>query len=512
VTYETNYDGSQDEGDEASDDVLARFLAPFAGNDLKAGLAGSEARLIAINEGRLLDFLEHSAHRDQFAGLRGWAHDALDGRGERAERTLLVNLNLRSVAAGAAESLVERQLQKLTAADLWRPCDTCSHRAQCPLRFNAATMRDEASGPAVRGRVRRLFEVVHLRRKAHVTMRDLRSALSWILLRDHGCEDIARLIKQGPASELRALHYTQALADHGSGGRHGTDDRLVAVLREADPGRVNSAQLDRRLDRDPAGAVPWMTFESREQSPHSVMREATRNVAKGVDDVPLPRLLDQRRALLEEWRRWAYFERRDEGWREMLPYRSLKQLETVLVSRTSSSETSVPLAEEIRDQVIEAISLAEGLRHPALFQKYLALRVTRIRGATIRSYRLFPKEDFEVVVPSYGALDEYLECSPDTLELRAREVQGRATLRVSLDLLEMLALIRSGYRPSPADLQGMFVNLLIFRNELMNLPFSKIVVTPDEQKLYEISAAPDADVGVRLALRSYDAALPSEAP
>jgi hypothetical protein len=96
--------------------------------------------------------------------------------------------------------------------------------------------------------------------------------------------------------------------------------------------------------------------------------------------------------------------------------------------------------------------------------------------------------------------------------LRAREVQGRATLRVSLDLLEMLALIRSGYRPSPADLQGMFVNLLIFRNELMNLPFSKIVVTPDEQKLYEISAAPDADVGVRLALRSYDAALPSEAP
>jgi hypothetical protein len=58
----------------------------------------------------------------------------------------------------------------------------------------------------------------------------------------------------------------------------------------------------------------------------------------------------------------------------------------------------------------------------------------------------------------------------------------------------------------------MFVNLLIFRNELMNLPFSKIVVTPDEQKLYEISAAPDADVGVRLALRSYDAALPSEAP
>ena len=34
----------------------------------------------------------------------------------------------------------------------------------------------------------------------------------------------------------------------------------------------------------------------------------------------------------------------------------------------------------------------------------------------------------------------------------------------------MLELIRSGYRPSPSDLQGLFVNLLIFRNALLNLP------------------------------------------
>ncbi len=514
VSYETNYDGSQDEGDRASDDVLAKFLAPFEGDDLAKSLAGSDARLIAVNEGRLLDFLEHSAHRGRFAAMREFAHRALDGRGELLPLTLLVNLNLRSVAAGGALSLVEQQLQKLTAPELWSACDSCAYRSQCPLRFNAATMRDEASGPAARGRVRRLFEVVHLRRKAHVTMRDLRSALSWILLRDHGCEDIGRLIKQGATAELRALYYSQALADHGQGGRHGTDDRLVAVLRETDPGRVNSAPLDRRLDRDPSKAVPWMTFESREQSPHTVMREATRNAAKGRDDLPLARLLDERRGLLEEWRRWAYFERRDEGWREMLPYRSLKQLESVLVTRASSNDTSVPVADKIRDQVIEAISLSEGLRHPGLFQKYLALRVTRLRGATIRSYRLFPKEAFEVVVPSYRSLGEYLECSPDTLELRAKEAFGRATLRVSLDLLEMLELIRCGFRPSPAALQGMFVNLLIFRNELMNLPFSRIVVTPDEQDLYEISAQPDADVGVRLELHSYDAALtsPMEAP
>jgi serine/threonine protein kinase len=505
VSYETNYDGSQDEGDTASDDVLARFLAPFEGESL-TGLAGSEARLIAVNEGRLLDFLTHSAHKDRFGGLRTFAHRALDAQGALPDRALLVNLNLRSIAAGGVDALVERQLRELTKAELWKPCDGCSHRTRCPLKFNADTMRDDASGPAVRSRVRRLFEVVHLRRKAHVTMRDLRSALSWILLRDRGCEDVGRLVAGGATGELLDLHYSQALADDGRVGRHGTDDRLVSVLREADPGRVNSPGLDRRLDRSPVDAVPWMTFEGREQTPESVMREATRNVARGVDEVPLRRLLDERRALLERWRRWAYFERRDEGWRDMLPYRSLRQLESVLVARDGGAEALRPLAEKIRDNVIEAVSLSEGLRHPGLFSRYLALRMTRMRGASIHSYRLFPKEAFEVTVPSYGTLDDYLECAPDALELAARPEFGRATLRISLDLLEMLELIRSGYRPSPADLQGMFVNLLIFRNELMNLPFSRIIVTPDEQDLYEISASPDPDVGIRLTLKPYDAA------
>ncbi len=502
VSYETNYDGSQDEGEVASDEVLARFFEPFHGPTL-TGLAGSEARLIAINEGRLLDFLSHSRHKDRFVGLREFALKALDAQGASPERSLLVNLNLRSVAAGGAESLVERQLRALTDRNLWKPCERCSLLQRCPLKFNALSMQDDASGPAVRARIRRLFEIVHLRRKAHVTIRDLRSALSWILLQDHGCEDVARLIKKGTQAELADLYYPQALADRGRTGRHGVDDRLVALLREADPGRVNAPQLDRRLDRNPDGAVPWMTFETRTQTPASVLREATRDALRHVEELSsLPRLLQERRALIERWRRWAYFERRDEGWREMLPYRSLRELEEVLGGRPGEP-VDARRDSRLRDEVIEAISLSEGLRHPGLVSRYLGLQMTRVKGTSIHSYRLFPKEAFSVTVPSYGTLGEYLECAPDALELTAKEQFGRARLRISLDLLEMLELIRSGYRPSPADLQGMFVNLLIFRNELMNLPFNRIVVTQDERDLYEIAASPDKQVGVRLSLKPY---------
>ena len=68
----------------------------------------------------------------------------------------------------------------------------------------------------------------------------------------------------------------------------------------------------------------------------------------------------------------------------------------------------------------------------------------------------------------------------------------------------MLELIRSGYRPSPADLQGLFVNLLIFRNALLNLPFDRVMVTPDDENLYEIIGSIDPKVGISLRFGRYD--------
>ena len=189
VRYETNYDGSQDEGDRTNDSVLSEFLSPFEGSSLK-GLEGSAARLIAINEGRLLDFLAHSEFADRFAGLRRFVLEALNAEQQPA-KALLVNLNLRAVTAGGVESLMERQLVAMLKDELWSPCADCAHASKCPIKHNVDTLRAPGAGEAVRERIRRLFEVVHLRRRAHVTMRDLRSSLSFLLMRDHGCDEVA---------------------------------------------------------------------------------------------------------------------------------------------------------------------------------------------------------------------------------------------------------------------------------------------------------------------------------
>jgi serine/threonine protein kinase len=511
LTYETNYDGSQDEEDVENDKVLARFFAPFSGAQL-AGLDGGQARLIAINEGRLLDFLEHGASRDDFGGLRRFVKETLDGA-DPPEGALLVNLNLRAVTAGGRESLVERQLGAMLKPELWAPCQGCDYRLRCPLKHNADSLRDEVNGATVRDRVRRFFEVVHLRRRSHITMRDLRSALSWLLLRDHGCEDVGRMLTrpdEGSGDELAALYYPEAFA-HGSGRPERTvDDRLVRLLREADVGFVNSPQLDHHLDHDPDAAVPWMTFEGRSDYARSVLASLTRDTPRSLGEVALPgdarlaELLSRRRTLVSRWRRWAYHERRDDGWQEMTPYRSLRLLEAVTISPDENARLRA--GEDLRDRIIDAISLSEGLRSPAIRREYLGLRVSRVKNPSIRGYRLFPCGGFRIEVSAGGRLSEYLEYSADAVSLVASPALGTARLRVSLDLLEMLELIQSGYRPSPADLQGLFVNLLIIRNELLSLPFDRIMVTEDDANFHVILASTGADGDIRLSLADYEAA------
>lgn len=501
--YETNYDGSQDEEDRSNDDVLDEFLKPFAG-DAVAGFRGNDVRLIAINEGRLLDFLAHGPQALAYSALRRFVLDALAGQ-QPPDGALLVNLNLRAVTAGGADSLVERQLLQLLQPALWAPCRQCSLRASCPLLHNAETLRDPNSGPAVRERVRRLFEVVHLRRRAHVTMRDLRSALSWLLLRDHGCEDVKTLLSAANGPELAnllALNYSEAFADPDSGssfplhaeGPERAVDRLVRRLREADVGRVNHPVLDRHLDFDIDSAVPWMTFDERSAAGAALLRRFASELPRPSDDVPLPQVVAARRQLVGVLRRWAYFERRDDGWKGMLPYTSVGLLEAVINAK--SDEERQRACEDLRDRVVEAVSVAEGVRNPRLRRSYLALRVSRIKDAAIRSYRLFPKDGFRIEV-SRPAHEQFLEFAPDAVALAS--AHGPAQLRISLDLLEMMELIRHGYRPTAADLQGLFVNLLIFRNELIATTFDRVLLSADDEQFYEVSAEGRPE-GIRLAL------------
>jgi serine/threonine protein kinase len=486
VNYASNYDGSQDEGDTVNDDVLAEFLAPFKGNSI-AGLGGSAGRLIAINEGRLLDFLQHSPHRDDFVGLRRAVRGVLTEGGEPPDRMLVVNLNMRAIAAGGQDSLVEKQLSALLQDTIWAPCGTCSLATRCPLKANADTLRDPASGAAVRERVRRLFEIVHLRRQQHVTMRDLRSALSWLLLQDKGCADVAAFVAAGKGDAMAALSYTESLGQDGAASA----DRLVRLLRDLDVGLVEDPALDRRLNAEVTTAVPWLVFERRAPYHSEVFRTLDALGPNDTGDVAA--LLDARRRLLRVRRRKVYFERRDLAWRAMTPYRALDLMEPVVLGTATTEQL-----ETLKARIVEGISLLEGIRHEGVRTQFVALRASRVKNASARSFRLFGKDRFELRVDIRGGISRYMEVTPDSIAFSAKNGMGTASLRLSLDLLEMLEMVRLGFRPSAGDMGGLFVNLAIFRNALLHMPYNEVLVTTDDTRFYRIQALSTAAGGVSL--------------
>src|SRR5207244_411116 len=94
----TNHDGSQDQADVANDEVLRAFFGPFAGDTLRG--EPNETRLIAINEGRLVDFID--AHETAFPALAARVRDGLNG-GTSGAAVAIVNLHRRSLLSDGGD-------------------------------------------------------------------------------------------------------------------------------------------------------------------------------------------------------------------------------------------------------------------------------------------------------------------------------------------------------------------------------------------------------------------------
>ena len=138
----------------------------------------------------------------------------------RESHIRFISLNRRSLVGGITADqkrietdFLERLLDHLYGGDnaptLWSPCQSCSAMSRCEV-FCAMRVfgPDGLLGTAnkeIRTRARqRLFEslqAVHLRGETHITVRELRAALVYILFGIHNCQDYHA------GSEVPALTY-----------------------------------------------------------------------------------------------------------------------------------------------------------------------------------------------------------------------------------------------------------------------------------------------------------------
>lgn len=254
LTVRMNLDGSASWRGSSADELLDRFLKPFYyGRPVE-----NIVHLLAINDGRLLEWIERgeeSPLKEDLWGLLSENQRSLDSH------IRFVNLNHRSLVGGIDKTeaaietrflnqLVDALYGGIRAAEIWSPCRTCLAQERCSVfRANSVFGPEGVAETATRDRAReRLFELlqaVHLRGETHITVRELRAALVFILFGVHSCADYHTV---GDHPGAQAVPYWDRAFSPDVLGRQG---EVLRELPRFDPGLEAHPQIDRRLLHPP---------------------------------------------------------------------------------------------------------------------------------------------------------------------------------------------------------------------------------------------------------------------
>lgn len=464
--YVALYDASESHEGKTSDELLREILRPLEG---PAPPDAAHTAAIAVNDGRLLDYF------DRYGALRyPWLWEQVRAQLEVRQAdpsVLVVDLKRRCLVSDdpGRDSLFSRILDEFLSDARWAPCQRCVARNECPIKFNADSVRDEALGLVVRRRLHSLLLAVHLRREHRPTVRDLRSALSYLITHDVGCEEIHAQRRSGnsPIAEPGRLYFQAAFNGTGS------PDLLLDEWTSLDPAGTPSPRLDRFLhfhrSRDQA-----------EQVGKTLLTPARRHDAA---------LLTDPEWLGGEWRRTMkqrYFFEADpsaEGTRrwelpdaeDLLPHRHMREFAKALGAGASGSA--------LRDLVARGISRADGVPG-AVGRDALALRLTETGGEEFSVVKLFPIEEFRCrgTPMTMGFAEEI----PD--QFLFEHVTGVPSLAVGLDLFELLARMAEGYLPGADEHASLIQDLIEFKNQLLARPSQEVVLVEGGQRIHRIDA------------------------
>ena len=502
VYYQTNYDGSQDEANLKNSDVLKEFFRPFEGLKYNFNEA-QEGRIIAINEGRLMDFLENSPeHKHLYDSIDEYFYK--EGASKLPEGVMVINLNLRSVTAidENGESLLRKQIKSLTSPKLWNKCASCPMVSKCFINFNVKSLNDSAVGNEIIKRLEWIVRTIVYKREVHITMRDLRSMIAWLITRDYNCATIPHIIKREEELKNKVIE-SEGTADYNkymfeyervrveNWMRYyfnitapesylfpelRSEDRIVKLLRETDIANVSIPNKDRDLYYRKKKEVDYLAFASRDTA--ALLEDFNEFITVRPSYEMTPEAIDFLKLRHQTFIRHQYFEGKVD-FMERMPYQSIGDFYKVLNDRSTDWSKE-------KNQLAYAISCSEGCWNPDISAKHLLLSSTRIIDPSGKSYRRFPLEDFDITVDTNDKLTEYLEHDYEFYIFRKKKNHS-VQLTVSLDLYEMLYYIKNGFSPSISDLRGRFIELQVFKNLLASETYTEVIVTNNEKSYYRIS-------------------------
>ena len=262
LTLKANLDGAAAWNGRSANELLDEFFLPFhAGSPTE-----DVAHLLAINDGRLYDWLDT---RERIAGpsaltsaLRNFLSHEDEGE-ETPSHVQFISLNHRSLVGGRTPSgqwsddfldrLIHRLLGGEQASQTWSPCLKCEAWDRCTAGPNAHRLLAPTDTPQgelghrLRARLRDALQAVHQRGQIHITTRELRGVLGYVLFGVNTCADLHSDPGLKPGSLWDMLFSPESPFRQGE---------LLRELATLDPALESHPQLDRWLMGRTAREVP----------------------------------------------------------------------------------------------------------------------------------------------------------------------------------------------------------------------------------------------------------------
>jgi hypothetical protein len=388
--------------------------------------------------------------------------EALERESDLDPHIRLIELNLRSLVgridgAGAEIStgLVERLCAQLVGGDkapeIWRACHTCSARSRCSIRISAEMMgasTDAAvlrQGALLRHRLAAALQAVHQRNEVHITARELKGALSYILFGIHACEDLHENVDLPPHVPADAAFDPRLPLRQGE---------LLRELTRLDPALETHARIDRylvsRAPPDPAHGAP--------RYPDASLASARRRAYFAWTDDQIAKVGGEASALgLNGGRHFAEF----------------RDFPLLLPDQQRA----------IRDAVCRGLSRLEEL--PDIAHRYGTEIPIRVVPRTLTETKFWvgkPLDRFVLVAEQFPPTPG-LDTLHRHLRLSYRMSEGRSErLTISLELFALLMDLAEGTQIIDAFSDDVFANLGVFTQRLAQ---------EDEQSLHAWTPAAD---------------------
>lgn len=446
--FRSCYDASESHRDRGqnADEQLIQKLQGLEGNLVPVV---SLTVLVAINDGRLVDFFDR--HKDRFPWLAKQVEQSSSNMSLESSPVWVIDLKNRSFVGfpnAPEKSLFSQVLQRFVASEQWTICDDCTAKAICPIRNNAIALRKKK----VQQGLEHLLLLSHLRRQRHMTMRDMRSALAYLITGNASCELVhsAKENEEVGASLVNLTYWRSSFAPLEM------HDELLKDMTALDPARFPHPHLDR-----------YLHFH---QSLADV--ESRRMLFTDDIDLPMQRFKDE-----VEWiaavKRRLYFEVKSAKGIEAVAFTLPKVRAISLLPYKYARDFIDLLDDNFEDEAVNQIraDIALGiLRSDGIIEDIpegsLSVQVRASEEQQLIVLKQFPLEDFNLY-PERLSAGNIIEQLPEVMILEYKRGQGFPRLEITLDLFELLMCMKDGLLPDSEEFQPLLEDLKLFKNALI---------------------------------------------